>query len=60
MQHLKVLEESGLVTTRKEGRVRICHLDNAGLAAVEGWVQERRSLWERRFDRLGDILDEDG
>ena len=60
VQHLKVLEESGLVTTRKEGRVRICHLDNAGLAAVEGWVQERRSLWERRFDRLGDILDEDG
>jgi DNA-binding transcriptional ArsR family regulator len=60
VQHLKVLEESGLVTTQKEGRVRTCHLDAAGLSAVEAWVHERRSLWERRFDRLGDLLDDDG
>ena len=58
IQHLQVLEESGLVSTEKLGRVRTCHLESAGLSAAEQWIAERRTVWERRFDRLGDLLDE--
>src|SRR5690349_5147923 len=57
-QHLQVLEDSGLVRTEKVGRVRSCHIEPAGLGLVEAWIAERRSLWERRFDRLGELLDE--
>ena len=57
-QHLRVLEDSGLVRTEKVGRVRTCNLDPAGLSAVERWVRDRRSAWERRLDRLGDLLAE--
>jgi DNA-binding transcriptional ArsR family regulator len=56
MQHLQVLEQSGLVKTEKPGRVRTCSIDPAGLAALERWVLERRSLWDKRLDRLGDLL----
>lgn len=60
VQHLQVLEESGLVRTEKVGRVRTCRLEPAALAAAEKWIGERRSLWERRFDRLDKLLaDED-
>lgn len=59
VQHVQVLERSGLVKTRKVGRVRLCEIDPAGLALIDRWVQERRELWERRLDRLGDILAED-
>jgi DNA-binding transcriptional ArsR family regulator len=58
VQHLQVLEQSGLVRSEKVGRVRTCRLDPTGLDLLEGWVAERRSLWERRFDRLGDLLAE--
>ena len=58
VQHLQVLEESGLVHTEKIGRVRTCHIEPAGLSAAEQWIAERRTIWERRFDRLGEILDE--
>jgi DNA-binding transcriptional ArsR family regulator len=58
-QHLQVLEESGLARTEKVGRVRTCSLDFAGLAALEKWIQERRSLWEQRLDQLGELLDEE-
>lgn len=57
MLHLKVLEESGLVTSQKVGRVRTCRLDPALLSQAEHWVAERRALWERRLDRLGAFLD---
>jgi DNA-binding transcriptional ArsR family regulator len=57
-QHLQVLEESGLVHTEKTGRVRTCRLEAAGLAVLEKWIQDRRSLWVRRLDRLGDVLAE--
>ncbi|MBL0160227.1 MAG: winged helix-turn-helix transcriptional regulator [Bryobacterales bacterium] len=60
VQHLQVLEESGLVRTEKTGRVRTCQFDPAGLAAVEEWIRDRRSMWERRLDRLGDLLAEGG
>jgi DNA-binding transcriptional ArsR family regulator len=56
VQHLQVLEESGLVRTEKLGRVRTCRIDPAGLSAAEHWIRDRRSEWERRFDRLGDFL----
>ena len=57
-QHLQILEESGLVGTEKIGRVRTCHLEAAGLSALEQWIRDRRSTWERRLDRLGDVLAE--
>jgi DNA-binding transcriptional ArsR family regulator len=58
VQHLQVLEESGLVVTEKVGRVRTCRIEPAGLTAAEQWISDRRSRWERRFDRLGDLLAE--
>jgi DNA-binding transcriptional ArsR family regulator len=57
LQHLGVLEESGLVRSRKQGRVRTCRIDARGLAPAEQWIQERRNEWERRLDRLGDYLE---
>jgi DNA-binding transcriptional ArsR family regulator len=59
MQHLQILEDSGLVRSSKEGRVRTCTIRPEGLDAVEGWIAERRSLWENRLDRLGEMLKED-
>jgi DNA-binding transcriptional ArsR family regulator len=58
VQHLQVLEESGLVQTEKVGRVRTCRIEPAGLSVAERWIGERRSMWERRFDRLGELLAE--
>jgi len=58
VQHLQVLEESGLVHTEKVGRVRTCRIEPEGLSVVEQWISDRRSTWERRFDRLGDLLTE--
>lgn len=52
LQHLKVLEDCGLVTTRKAGRVRTCTLQREPLAAAEHWLDAQRSLWTRRLDRL--------
>jgi DNA-binding transcriptional ArsR family regulator len=58
VQHLQVLEKSGLVHTEKAGRVRVCRMETRGLTVVERWIDDRRSLWERRLDRLGHLLDE--
>jgi DNA-binding transcriptional ArsR family regulator len=58
MQHLKVLEASGLVQSEKVGRVRTCRIEPAALRTVERWIAERRTSWERRLDRLGDYLAE--
>ena len=57
-QHLQVLEECGLVHTEKIGRVRTCRLDTLGFSVLEQWIRDRRSMWERRLDRLGDLLAE--
>jgi DNA-binding transcriptional ArsR family regulator len=57
-QHLQVLEGSGLARTEKLGRVRTCRIETAGLGVLEQWIRERRSVWERRLDRLGDLLAE--
>jgi DNA-binding transcriptional ArsR family regulator len=59
IQHLQVLEESGLIQTEKTGRVRTCRIEPSGLAAAEEWIAGRRSQWERRFDRLGELLAEE-
>jgi DNA-binding transcriptional ArsR family regulator len=59
VQHLQVLERSGLVRTTKIGRVRTCRIEPKGLSIAERWIEERRSLWERRLDRLGAVLAED-
>ena len=56
VQHLQVLEKSGLVHTTKVGRVRTCRIEPRGLTVAERWISDRRSLWERRFDRLGNFL----
>ena len=57
MQHLKVLTDSGLVTTEKHGRVRTCRAEPDRLRAAERWFAERRTTWERRLDRLSHLLD---
>jgi DNA-binding transcriptional ArsR family regulator len=58
LQHLQVLEASGLLRSEKVGRVRICHIEPAVLTAVERWIADRRTSWERRLDRLGEVLAE--
>lgn len=55
-QHLQVLEGAGLVRSEKVGRVRTCHIEPGGLRAAEAWLGARRTIWEDRLDRLGDIL----
>lgn len=58
VQHLKVLEASGLVRSEKVGRVRTCRIEPAALQTAEHWIAERRVNWERRLDRLGEYLNE--
>jgi DNA-binding transcriptional ArsR family regulator len=59
MQHLQVLETSGLVRSEKTGRVRMCRIEPKTFAAAEGWFAGRRASWERRFDRLEAFLAEE-
>jgi len=56
VQHVQVLEASGLIRSEKSGRVRTCRLQPVILQAVERWVVDRRAEWEARLDRLGDYL----
>lgn len=56
MQHLKVLEASGLVVSNKRGRVRTYQLSAEPLKAAEGWLAEQRALWEARLDQLDEYL----
>jgi len=58
VQHVQVLEECGLLATEKHGRVRTCRLESTGLDLAANWIANRRSAWERRFDRLGELLAE--
>ncbi|HVK25305.1 MAG TPA: metalloregulator ArsR/SmtB family transcription factor [Actinokineospora sp.] len=58
VQHLAVLEASGLVKSEKVGRVRTCRIEPKALNMAEQWITERKASWERRFDRLGDLLAE--
>jgi DNA-binding transcriptional ArsR family regulator len=58
VQHLHVLQRSGLVRSEKVGRVRTCRIEPAALRPVEQWIGARRASWERRLDRLGEYLAE--
>lgn len=60
MQHLQVLEASGIVRTEKVGRVRTCRVEPDMLSLAERWIAERRESWERKLDRLADYLDATG
>ena len=56
VQHLAVLEASGIVRSEKLGRVRTCTIEPEAFSLVELWVNERRTNWERKLDRLGEFL----
>ena len=58
VQHLAVLEASGLVRSHKVGRVRTCRIEPTALHSAERWIGERRASWEKRLDRLGAFLAE--
>jgi len=60
VQHLRVLESSGLVRSQKAGRVRTCKIEPQALDTAERWISERRAAWEQRLDRLGEFLAEQG
>jgi DNA-binding transcriptional ArsR family regulator len=57
VQHLQVLEGSGLIVTAKVGRSRTCRMSSEAIADVEDWLSQRRRIWEDRFDRLGALLE---
>jgi DNA-binding transcriptional ArsR family regulator len=52
MKHIRLLEATGLIRTRKEGRVRTCALEQKSLAVAERWLSQQRAVWEARTDRL--------
>ncbi len=55
-KHVALLEEAGLVTTEKQGRVRVCRLQAQGLSDVAAWIEARRALWNDRFEALDSII----
>lgn len=59
LQHLRILEASGIVRSEKTGRVRTCHLDAGALRTVEDWVAARRASWTADLDRLEELLMDD-
>jgi DNA-binding transcriptional ArsR family regulator len=58
VQHVQVLEASGLVRSAKVGRVRTCTIEPDTLRSAERWIAERRTNWQHRLDRLGGFLAE--
>jgi len=56
VQHLQVLEQSGLIRSEKVGRVRTCRIEPAALVSAEEWIAHQRALWEGRLDRLASYL----
>lgn len=57
MKHLSVLENSGLIRSEKQGRVRTCHIDAERLAAAEDWLSQQRAVWQGRTDRLAAFVE---
>src|SRR5882757_750859 len=57
MKHVRMLEDGGLITTRKAGRVRTCALEPATLGLVDGWLAQQRAVWEARVDRLAQFVE---
>ena len=58
LQHLKVLEDGGLIRSKKLGRVRTCEMQPKPLSRAEKWIAQRRALWEGRFDRMEAYIEE--
>ena len=58
VQHVQILEDSGVIRTEKVGRVRTCRLEPRGLEGAERWIAKHRALWTHRLDRLGRLLAE--
>src|SRR5215470_5265874 len=58
-KHLRVLESSGLITRRKEGRVNYCSLNEASLREVDDWIQQQRAFWEQKLDALEKYLEKE-
>lgn len=58
-QHLQILEDAALVKTEKVGRVRSCRIESAGFDRLEQWIRHHRTHWQRSFDRLHALLDEE-
>ena len=56
VQHVQVLEASGLILSQKVGRTRMCSINAAALHSAESWISARRARWERRLDQLGEYL----
>lgn len=59
LQHLQALDAAGLVQSEKTGRIRTCRINPNALRTIEQWVAQRRAIWERTLDRLGDFLAEE-
>ncbi len=59
VQHLQVLEASGFVRSEKIGRVRTCRIAPQGFSVIEAWVKQQRSIWEKKLDRLSELLEEE-
>ena len=57
-KHVGVLEQAGLVTTEKVGRVRTCRLGRRGLQEEAAWIERYRQLWSARFDELDNVVEE--
>jgi DNA-binding transcriptional ArsR family regulator len=58
VQHIQLLEQCGVIQSHKTGRIRTCRIEPQALSLVERWLSERRSTWQRHFDRLGAVLEE--
>lgn len=56
LTHLRKLEDAGLITTSKDGRVRTCALVPAAITPVQHWLDDQRALWETRLDQLEDYV----
>ena len=56
LQHLRALEDSGLIRSEKVGRVRTCHLEPKMLNSAQTWIEARKAMWQRRLDRLDALL----
>ena len=57
LQHLRKLEDGGLIHTEKQGRTRTCYSEAAALAPARDWIADQRRIWETRLDRLEDFLE---
>jgi DNA-binding transcriptional ArsR family regulator len=57
-KHVRVLEQAGLVTTKKVGRVRTCRLGSRRLEEEAAWIERYRLLWDARFDALDEVVAE--